>query len=84
MGELRGAQEIHLANWDLLSQKKEIGGLGIPNLRDLNLSLLASWIKRYHHDNNKLWEQLIDFKYDTRNPNVLACSDFNISDFRRV
>jgi hypothetical protein len=27
--------------------KKEYGGLGVPNVRDLNLVLLGSWIKRY-------------------------------------
>jgi len=26
---------------------KEFGDLGIPSLRDLNVSLLASWLKRY-------------------------------------
>lgn len=36
---------IHLVNWDTVSMRKEFGGLGIPNLRDLNICLLASWIK---------------------------------------
>jgi len=44
----------HLANWELVSMCKEYGGLGIPNLRDLNLCLLASWLKRYNSDRNKL------------------------------
>jgi hypothetical protein len=30
--------------------KKEFGGLGIPNLREVNLYLLASWISRYSRD----------------------------------
>jgi hypothetical protein len=40
----------HLANWGLVSQKKEYGGLGIPNLAEMNMCLLASWVKRYHID----------------------------------
>jgi hypothetical protein len=32
----------HLANWDLVSMCKEYGGLGVPNLRELNICLLAS------------------------------------------
>jgi hypothetical protein len=32
----------HLVNWVKVSMKKEFGGLGIPNLRDLNICLLGS------------------------------------------
>ena len=39
--------KYHLAHWQLVAQKKELGGLGIPDLRNLNLSLLSSWIFRY-------------------------------------
>jgi hypothetical protein len=51
---------------------KEYGGLGIPGLRELNLSLLASWLKRYNSDKNKLWKELIDFKYNTKRPNIFV------------
>lgn len=40
--DFEGHRKLHLANWSLLSMKKDFGGLGIPNLQDLNLSLLAS------------------------------------------
>jgi hypothetical protein len=40
----------HLANWPSVCLKKEFGGLGIPDLRDLNLCLLCSWIKKYYND----------------------------------
>jgi hypothetical protein len=36
------SHKYHLANWKLVSMKKEIGGLGVPNLRELNLCLLGS------------------------------------------
>jgi hypothetical protein len=36
------SHKYHLINWDLVSQKKEFGGLGIQNIRDFNLCLLAS------------------------------------------
>jgi len=38
--------KYHLTNRQLVAQKKELGGLGIPDLRNLNLSLLSSWIFR--------------------------------------
>jgi hypothetical protein len=31
-----------------LTQRKENGGLGIPDLRDLNMCLLSSWVQRYY------------------------------------
>jgi hypothetical protein len=76
-----GHNKYHLANWDLVTLKKEYGGLGIPNIRDMNLCLLASWIRRYSLDENKLWKQIVDFKYDTKNPNVLCCHGNNMSPF---
>jgi hypothetical protein len=33
---------------------KELGGLGVPNIRDLNVCLLGSWLKRYQSDSGKL------------------------------
>jgi hypothetical protein len=42
------AHNYHLVNWDTCNMLKEFGGLGVPNLRDLNICLLASWIKRYN------------------------------------
>jgi hypothetical protein len=38
--------------------KKEYEGLGIPNLKDLNLCLLGSWVKRFISDDAKLWRGL--------------------------
>ena len=32
----------HLANWPLVAQRKEFSGLGIPDLRSLNLALLSA------------------------------------------
>jgi hypothetical protein len=32
--------------------KKEFGGLGIPNLQDLNICLVDSWIKGYNTKKN--------------------------------
>jgi hypothetical protein len=43
--------------------KKEYGGLGIPSLKDLNLCLLGSWVKRFISDESKLWRGVVDRKY---------------------
>jgi hypothetical protein len=49
-----GHHKDHLANWGLVAQKKEYGGLGVLDLAELNMCLLASWIKRYQLDNDKI------------------------------
>lgn len=73
--------KIHLANWELVSMCKEYGGLGIPSLRDLNISLLASWLKRYNMDKDKLWKELLDFKYSTNKPNIFLSKTSGSSSF---
>jgi len=73
--------KYHLARWPMITQKKEFGGLGVPDLRTLNICLLASWIQRYHLHNNALWSQIIKLKYRTDNPNMFCCSDRNASPF---
>jgi hypothetical protein len=74
-----GNHTYHLANWENVSMPKEFGGLGVPNLRDLNLCLLDSWLKRYNLDDNKLWKELLDFKYNTCNPNIFYSKDVGAS-----
>jgi hypothetical protein len=47
----------------------------------LNLCLLASWIKRYNAGEGKLWKDVLDYKYDTRNPNIFCGEDHRMSNF---
>jgi hypothetical protein len=58
-----GHRKLHLANWHLICMKKKYGGLGVPDLKDLNLFLLGSWIKRYIRNEGRLWRTIIDRKY---------------------
>jgi hypothetical protein len=67
-----GSDKYHLDNWESVSLAKDFGGLGVPNLRDLNIFLMASWIKRYQEGRGKLWRELIDYKYQTSSPNIFC------------
>lgn len=62
--------KYHLASWQLVAQKKEFGGLGIPDLRSLNLALLTSWVFRYQLHKNAIWIKIIDYKYKINMPNL--------------
>jgi hypothetical protein len=61
--------------------KRIFGGLRVPSLRELNLCLLGSWLRRYSLDDGKIWKQLIDYKYKIENPNILCCKDVGASNF---
>jgi hypothetical protein len=45
--DYKGHRKLHLANWHMICTKKDYGGLGIPQIRDLNLCLQGSWVRRY-------------------------------------
>jgi hypothetical protein len=55
-----GNRKINLANWPSICMKREFGGLGIPNLKDLNLCLLGSWIKRYIRAEGSIWKKIVE------------------------
>jgi hypothetical protein len=61
--DYEGHKKLHLANWHLICMKKQYGGLGVPCLKDLNLFLLGSWVKRFIRDEGKLWKNLVEKKY---------------------
>src|SRR4051812_33774908 len=62
-GNLGDVHKYHLAHWGLVTRKEIFGGLGVPNLRDINLALLASWSKRYYDGTEKGWKLIIHHKY---------------------
>ena len=61
--------------------KQEFGGLGIPNLHDLNICLLGSWVKRYMAGEGKIWKKIIDSKYLSNSPNILCGKTIGVSAF---
>jgi hypothetical protein len=79
--DFEGHRKLHLANWSLICKRKAFGGIGIPNLDNVNLCLLSSWVKRYEQDNGKLWKTMVDHKYNTCNPNIFCCNDTGTSQF---
>jgi hypothetical protein len=42
---------------------------------------MASWLKRYKIDKDKLWKDLIDYKYNTTNPNIFVTNTVGASSF---
>jgi hypothetical protein len=79
--DVKEKRKLHLANWHLVCMPKEQGGLGIPYLRDVNICLLASWLKRYNEGEGKIWREIVDAKYKTDKPNIFASSELGSSRF---
>ncbi|CAL1377121.1 unnamed protein product [Linum trigynum] len=66
-----GAQDkskYHLVRWDLCKATKDRGGLGVLDLDNMNLALLAKWFWKFATEPNSWWRQLIEFKF----PNPLS------------
>jgi len=76
-----GHHSYHLANWQGACLRKENGGLGILDLRNLNLCLLGSWVRRYEESKGKLWRRVVDSKYRVNVPNLFYCRSYNVSRF---
>jgi hypothetical protein len=80
-GDSEDKKKYHIANWQLMAQKKESGGLGISDLRSLNLCLLVAWVFRYHLNEHAIWVHIVDSKYKITNPNMFCCYDKKTSPF---
>jgi hypothetical protein len=76
----KNSHKYHLSNWKSLTQQKG-GGMGIPDLRDLNLCLLVAWVQRYHDATQMLWKDVVDSKYQNCSPNIFCCNARNSSPF---
>jgi hypothetical protein len=78
--DYEGHRKLHLANWHLVCIKKGYGGLGVPDLRGLNLCLLGFWVKRYIRDEGKIWRDIIEKNY-CRDNNIFYSDKTHISPF---
>jgi hypothetical protein len=60
--------------------EKRAWGLGVPDLKDFNLCLLRSWVKRFIRDEHKLWRRIVEKKYCSRE-NIFHADRNNASPF---
>ena len=81
--DYEGHGKIHLVNWKLMNMCKEDGGLGIPDLKFFNLSLLGSWVKRYIVGDGKMWQEIIRQKYVRDATNIFSLPQSQMSPFWR-
>ena len=62
-------KKYHLVKWEIICKSKKKGGIGIKNLKWLNISLLCKWWWKLEKEDG-LWQQIVKFKY-MRNSSIL-------------
>lgn len=66
-GGATGGRKISWVKWKTICQPKCNGGMGVRDIRVVNLSLLAKWRWRMLQDEDDIWKDTLVAKYD---PNV--------------
>jgi hypothetical protein len=61
-GKEEGQKKYHLIEWEKICKSKKKGGLGIKNLRKMNISLLCKWWWKLEREDG-LWQDIIKHKY---------------------
>jgi hypothetical protein len=63
-GGTRGGRKINWIKWKVVCKSKLNGGLGVRDLKVVNLSLLMKWRWRLlQHDERSLWKEVLVAKY---------------------
>lgn len=55
-------RKYHLVKWEIICKSKKKGGLGIKDLRKMNISLLYKWWWKFEKEDG-LWQKIVKFKY---------------------
>ncbi|WJX67033.1 hypothetical protein P8452_51532 [Trifolium repens] len=58
-----GRKKINWIKWDVVCQPKSLGGLGVRDIRAVNISLLVKWRWRLLEDDHVLWKEVLKGKY---------------------
>ena len=62
-GTTEEKKQFHLVRWEEVCIGMDRGGLGIKNLREVNISLMCKWLWKLGEEGNPLWKRLIKGKY---------------------
>jgi hypothetical protein len=75
-GQLKN--KYHLVRWEKNCKSKKKGGLGIKNLRKVNISLLCKWWWMLEKEEG-LWQEIVRKKYVKQTPICLIPKRINDS-----
>ncbi|KAL4366278.1 hypothetical protein GQ457_05G030610 [Hibiscus cannabinus] len=69
---------IHWLKWDTLTKPKDLGGLGICDVKLKNRALLNKWLWRYGVEPSSLWRRVIASKYGYHSNNLLPVDFYRL------
>jgi hypothetical protein len=55
-------RKYHLVKWAVITKPKKKGGLGVKDIRKMNISLLCKWWWKFEHEEG-LWQEIVRKKY---------------------
>jgi hypothetical protein len=58
-------RKYHLVKWAVITKPKKKGGLGVKDLRKMNISLLCKWWWKLENEEG-LWQEIVRKKYKVR------------------
>lgn len=76
-GEMGGGTKISWVKWSKVCQPKDKGGLGIRDIRLVNLSLLAKWRWRIIQGEDALWKEVLKEKYGAKIGDLMYVKNVN-------
>jgi hypothetical protein len=62
-GGRRGRKKINWIKWETVCLPKKEGGLGVKDIRVVNISLLSKWRWKLLDNNHAVWKEVITSKY---------------------
>ena len=62
-GGVEGSKKISWVKWESVCRHKSNGGLGIKDIRIMNVSLLVKWRWRLLNGNIALWKEVLEARY---------------------
>jgi hypothetical protein len=80
-GGVRGGKKISWVKWSVVCKEKRNGGLGVKDIRVVNLSLLTKWRWRILQSERPLWKEMLVSKYGNH---ILTCVDWRNIESRQV
>uniref|UniRef100_A0A251RWC4 Putative reverse transcriptase domain, Reverse transcriptase zinc-binding domain protein n=1 Tax=Helianthus annuus TaxID=4232 RepID=A0A251RWC4_HELAN len=52
-------KKLHWVAWDRVASPKKMGGIGIRNLREVNIALLSKWGWRFKTEKDNMWVKVV-------------------------
>ncbi|CAJ2647958.1 unnamed protein product [Trifolium pratense] len=74
-GSKGGRNRISWVKWDTVCKPKKLGGLGVRDIRAVNISLLAKWRWRLLEDDNAMWKEVLKSKYGELVPGMVTVGE---------